>query len=87
MDQGRRMVRALGCEEELRLLVSTMLDDCYSTDNMNRNEMMHNWTVPSIPHLHITKDSDTDLTTRQTARDRHEGQGTERIGAVAGLDL
>ena len=51
MDQGRRMVRALGCEEELRLLVSTMLDDCYSTDNMNRNEMMHNWTVPSIPHL------------------------------------
>lgn len=51
VEQGRAMALGLGVEYELGLLLSEELDECYSSDNMSRNEIMHNWIVPSIPNL------------------------------------
>lgn len=51
VEQARAMALALGVETELGLLLGEELDECYTTDNMNRNEIMHNWIVPSIPNL------------------------------------
>ncbi|CAO3617284.1 unnamed protein product [Mucor hiemalis] len=51
VEQARAMALALGVESELGLLLGEELDECYTTDNMNRNEIMHNWIVPSIPNL------------------------------------
>lgn len=51
VERARAMAIALGVEHKLRLLLGQELDDCYSSDNMGRNEIMHNWIVPSIPNL------------------------------------
>lgn len=51
VEQGRAMALGLGVEFELGLFLSEELDECYSSDNMSRNEIMHNWIVPSIPNL------------------------------------
>ncbi|KAI8972759.1 hypothetical protein BDB01DRAFT_809178 [Pilobolus umbonatus] len=51
VEQARAIAVSFGVEDELALLLSEGLDECYSTDNMNRNEIMHNWSVPSIPNL------------------------------------
>lgn len=51
VQQGRAMAQALGVEYELELLLGEELDDCYTSDNISRNEIMHNWIVPSIPNL------------------------------------
>jgi hypothetical protein len=51
VEQAKSMALALGVEYELSLLLGEELNECYTTDNMNRNEMMHNWIVPSIPNL------------------------------------
>jgi hypothetical protein len=51
VDQARAMALTLGVDEELALLLSDSLDDCYSLDNINRSEIMHNWMIPSIPNL------------------------------------
>ncbi|PHZ11446.1 uncharacterized protein RHIMIDRAFT_257656 [Rhizopus microsporus ATCC 52813] len=51
VEMAKSMASALGVDYELSLLLDNALDDCYSSDNVNRNEMMHNWIVPSIPHL------------------------------------
>ncbi|KAI9277368.1 hypothetical protein BY458DRAFT_504761 [Sporodiniella umbellata] len=49
LEPARRMARALGVQDELGRLLHTDLDGCYSMDS--QYQMMHNWTVPSIPHL------------------------------------
>lgn len=51
VEQARSMALALGVEQELELFLGEELDECYSSDNMGRNEIMHNWIVPSIPNL------------------------------------
>lgn len=51
VEQARAMALALGVECELGLLLSQELDECYSSDNISRNEIMHNWIIPSIPTL------------------------------------
>ncbi|KAL7320971.1 hypothetical protein PS15m_000798 [Mucor circinelloides] len=51
VDQARHMALALGIEHELGLLLGEEIDACFSSDNISRNEMMHNWIVPTIPHL------------------------------------
>ncbi|KAI7890568.1 uncharacterized protein EV154DRAFT_510848 [Mucor mucedo] len=51
VEQARVMALGLGVETPLELLLSESLDDCYSSDNISRNEIMHNWIVPSIPNL------------------------------------
>lgn len=51
VEMAKSMASALGVDYELSLLLDNALDDCYSSDNVNRNEMMHNWIVPCIPHL------------------------------------
>lgn len=51
VDQARHMALALGIEHELGLLLGEEFDTCFSSDNISRNEIMHNWTVPTIPHL------------------------------------
>ena len=51
VDQARHMALALGIEHELGLLLGEEFDACFSSDNISRNEIMHNWTVPTIPHL------------------------------------
>jgi hypothetical protein len=51
VEQARVMAMALGVEYELGLLLNDELDPCYSSDNTSRNEIMHNWIIPSIPNL------------------------------------
>ncbi|KAL9549916.1 hypothetical protein MBANPS3_004974 [Mucor bainieri] len=51
VDQARHMALALGVEHELGFLLGEEINACFSSDNISRNEMMHNWTVPAIPHL------------------------------------
>lgn len=51
VEMAKSMASALGVDYELSLLLDNAIDDCYSSDSVNRNEMMHNWIVPSIPHL------------------------------------
>lgn len=51
VDQARAMALALGVEYELGWLLGQELDGVFSSDNINRNEIMHNWIVPSIPNL------------------------------------
>lgn len=51
VEQARVMALGLGVEEPLNLLLSDNLDGCFSSDHTSRNEIMHNWTVPSIPNL------------------------------------
>ncbi|KAK4517621.1 riboflavin kinase [Mucor velutinosus] len=51
VDQARHMALALGIEHELGLLLGEEIGACFSSDNIGRNEMMHNWIVPTIPHL------------------------------------
>lgn len=51
VEQARTMALALGVEYELGLLLGEQLDGCFSSDNLSRNEIMHNWTIPTIPNL------------------------------------
>ncbi|KAI8647655.1 hypothetical protein BD408DRAFT_408280 [Parasitella parasitica] len=51
VDKARDMALAFGVEHELGLLLSTELDACFSSDNTSRDEMMHNWIIPTVPHL------------------------------------
>lgn len=51
VEQARAIALGLGVEYELGLLLSDEFDGCYSSDNMSRNEIMHNWIIPTIPNL------------------------------------
>ncbi|CEP13133.1 hypothetical protein [Parasitella parasitica] len=51
LDKARNMAVAFGVEHELGLLLGAELDACFSSDNTSRDEMMHNWIIPTVPHF------------------------------------
>ncbi|KAG2217571.1 hypothetical protein INT45_004924 [Circinella minor] len=51
LPKARHMASVLGVEHELHYLLTSQLDDCFSSDNLVRNELVHNWKIESIPNI------------------------------------
>ncbi|KAI9490004.1 hypothetical protein BDB00DRAFT_570855 [Zychaea mexicana] len=51
VEKARHMVSILGVEAELQNLLTHQLDEAFSTDNLARNELVHNWKIESIPNV------------------------------------
>ena len=51
LPKARHMASALGVEHELQYLLTPQLDGFFSSDNLVRNELVHNWKIESIPNI------------------------------------
>ncbi|KAI9245861.1 hypothetical protein BDA99DRAFT_271348 [Phascolomyces articulosus] len=51
LSKARHMASVLGVEHELHYLLTPELDDAFSSDNLARNELVHNWKIESIPNI------------------------------------
>ncbi|KAI7904212.1 uncharacterized protein BX663DRAFT_451836 [Cokeromyces recurvatus] len=54
LEQAREIATSLKVSQTLSLLLSEDMDPLFTSDNLSRNELMHNWIVPSIPSLNYS---------------------------------